>query len=346
VDVVQTIGSSLGLGLLAGIRLYATVFGLGLAIRLGWLDLPQNLSQLSVLADTRVLTVSGIAFVAEFFADKIPWVDSAWDSIHTFIRPIGAALLGAAAAASLDPSLQLVLMLLAGGIGFSGHSSKAATRLAANHSPEPFSNVALSLAGDLALPAGIWVAVERPEIMLGVVIVFMVIFLWLGPKIIRLLRVEWTAFRSVLASWFGSGSTVPSPAMPAGLTENMTRVLTVLRERDVAIPREEAQFVESKLGWRPSVGWLAAAGPGVKGLKSSIGYLFLGEDRLAFVTRRLFRNRVHTVELREVREARLHRRFFLDEFELDLGARTERFDLFKAPKPEPAPAARWQQQSS
>ena len=99
-DTVQALGSAMGLGLLAGIRLYATVFALGLAIRMGWFHLSSSFAQLDVLAQTPVLVFSGAAFAIEFLADKIPWLDSLWDSIHTFIRPVGAAVLGATALGS------------------------------------------------------------------------------------------------------------------------------------------------------------------------------------------------------------------------------------------------------
>ncbi|HYI97815.1 MAG TPA: DUF4126 domain-containing protein, partial [Bryobacteraceae bacterium] len=107
-DTVQVLGSAMGLGLLAGIRLYATVFALGLAIRMGWFHLSEQFAQLDVLAQTPVLVVSGAAFLTEFLADKIPWIDSVWDSIHTFIRPIGAAALGVTALGSFDPSTKFL----------------------------------------------------------------------------------------------------------------------------------------------------------------------------------------------------------------------------------------------
>jgi hypothetical protein len=105
-DTLALIGSSMGLGFLAGIRLYATVFALGLAIRFGWYHPDAGAAGLLVLAHPAVLTASGIACLIEFVADKVPWVDSAWDSIHTFIRPIGAVLLASAAIGNFDPSPQ------------------------------------------------------------------------------------------------------------------------------------------------------------------------------------------------------------------------------------------------
>lgn len=206
-DTVQALGSAMGLGLLAGIRLYATVFALGLAIRMGWFHLSSAFSHLDVLAQTPVLVLSGGACAIEFFADKIPWLDSVWDSIHTFIRPIGAAILGATALGSFDPATKFLLALLCGGVAFTGHTTKAATRLIANHSPEPFSNSALSLAEDLFVPAGLWVAFQHPSVAVAIVSVFLLVFLWLSPKLFRLLHVSWTALRSLVRRWTGSSRT-------------------------------------------------------------------------------------------------------------------------------------------
>jgi hypothetical protein len=180
-DVLQMLGSTLGLGLLAGIRLYATVFALGLIVRFHWINMPAGFD---VLGHTWVLITAGVACLAEFLADKIPWVDTAWDSVHTFIRPIGAALLGTAAFSEADPALKTVIALLCGGIAFTGHSSKAATRFAVNHSPEPFSNWGLSLMEDAVVPVGIWIAVAHPIVSLGIVAVFLVVFVWLSRKIL------------------------------------------------------------------------------------------------------------------------------------------------------------------
>ena len=162
------VASALGLGLLAGGRLYATAFGIGLLLRFNWVALPAAWQHASVLADPRVLIVSGVACAIEFIADKIPWVDVTWDSIHMFIRPIGAALLTSSLFSSLDPAHQIVLFLLAGGVALSGHAAKATTRLAVNHSPEPFSNVTVSLAEDAAVAVGLYMLVKHPWVMAGI----------------------------------------------------------------------------------------------------------------------------------------------------------------------------------
>ena len=119
---------------------------------------------------------AGIACAVEFVADKVPWVDSAWDSIHTFIRPVGAVILGARAFMHTDPAVQAILAILCGGLALSSHSAKAATRFAVNHSPEPFSNLALSVAGDLTIPLAGWFAFHYPLVTLGFVVVFSIVF--------------------------------------------------------------------------------------------------------------------------------------------------------------------------
>lgn len=172
---ISLLGSALGLGFLAGIRLYATVLVVGLAVRFHVLHLKSGMEGLNVLADWRVLTVAGIAFLAEFFADKIPYLDSAWDAVHTFIRPVGAAVLAAAALGDMDPALRTCMAILAGGVALTSHSGKAATRALANHSPEPFSNMALSFVEDAIIPAGVWLATAHPLFTLCVVIVLVVL---------------------------------------------------------------------------------------------------------------------------------------------------------------------------
>lgn len=187
-DTLQLIGSTMGLGFLAGIRLYLTVLLVGLAIRFHWLPTSVNVESLRVLAHPAVLTAAGVACLVEFFADKVPWIDTAWDSFHTFIRPVGAALLAANFAGPIDPALKVTLIVLCGSVAFASHTSKAATRLAVNHSPEPFSNIALSLVGDVFTPVGVWLTFRHPKIVLGAVVIFLGVFVWVMPKIFRSLR--------------------------------------------------------------------------------------------------------------------------------------------------------------
>lgn len=207
-DTLELLGSALGLGFLAGIRLYLTVFLVGLGIRFGWLDPQDGFAHLSVLADSRVLIVAGLASAVEFFADKVPWIDTAWDAIHTFIRPVGAALIGMSAFGAVDPATKVAVLLLSGGIALSAHSTKAATRVMANHSPEPVSNAVLSTMGDILVPAGLWAVASHPLIVLGIVTAFVLLFLWCLPKIVRLLRRPWNLLMGKLRGGRGEGPAV------------------------------------------------------------------------------------------------------------------------------------------
>jgi hypothetical protein len=195
-DTVHLLGSAAGLGLLAGIRLYFTVFALGLAIRMGWFEPAAAMSQLSILASTPVLAGSGLLFLIEFVADKIPWLDSIWDGVHTFIRPVGAAVLGITALGQADPELTTLIGLVSGGVAFTGHASKAAARVAVNHSPEPFSNWFLSFAEDLFVPFGLWVVIEHPIVATVLVLAFLVIFAIVARAILRLFRSAFSRFRT------------------------------------------------------------------------------------------------------------------------------------------------------
>lgn len=199
-DTFELLGSTLGLSFLAGVRLYATVLALGLGIRFHLLHLPDAMSGLNVLAHPAVLAIAGIAYAAEFISDKIPWFDTLWDSVHTVIRPLGAALLGAAALGHLDPGLRVALAILCGGVALTSHSGKAATCVMANHSPEPFSNIALSLAGDVAVPAGVWFATAHPIAAFVLVTVAVVILVLLTRLIWRRMRTVFARFRGTPAA--------------------------------------------------------------------------------------------------------------------------------------------------
>lgn len=196
---IQLIGSTLGLSFVAGLRLYATILALGLAIRFHWFVPSAGQQALQVLAHPAVLVSAGVAYFAEFFADKIPWIDSVWDTFHGVIRPLGAAVLAAAALGPMNPALKLTLIILCGSVALASHSSKAATRLVVNQSPEPFTNVGLSLLGDTLTPLGVWLSLAHPLIVLTLVVIFLGFFVWLAPKVYRSLR----GSIATLRGWLG-----------------------------------------------------------------------------------------------------------------------------------------------
>jgi hypothetical protein len=192
-DALAVLGTITGLALTSGVRLYATVLVVGLGIRLGYFTPPAALEQLTVLAETPVLIVAAAIYVMEFVADKIPWLDSLWDTVHTLIRPLGAAVLAVTAMGDMHPAIKTAAALLCGGIALSSHSMKAGTRAVANHSPEPFSNVSLSVAEDIVTPAAVWLALTHPLIAAAIVLVAVGFAIWLVPKMLRLLGRSWAA---------------------------------------------------------------------------------------------------------------------------------------------------------
>lgn len=147
----------------AGIRVYLVLFLCGFAGRMGWIELP---AQLAILSHPLVLGASGFMLAVEFLADKIPWIDSVWDAVHTFIRiPAGAAL-AAMAVNDGTAAMPVVAAILGGAVAAGSHFTKAGARSAINTSPEPFSNWTASFAEDLAVPAGLWLAIVHPAVFL------------------------------------------------------------------------------------------------------------------------------------------------------------------------------------
>jgi hypothetical protein len=176
VTALELLALAGSLSLLAGWRLYATTFATGLALRFNWFDLPQQLHALDVLANPWVLAASGAAALAELFADKIMWLDSAWDSVHTLIRPLGGALLALGVLDPQDPALAVATFLLGGGASLLSHGAKAGTRALVNTSPEPFSNIAVSTAEDVATAGGLWLVAQYPLVAGGVSLALLLLF--------------------------------------------------------------------------------------------------------------------------------------------------------------------------
>jgi hypothetical protein len=184
-DWLTTLGTAMGSAWLSGINLYATVVTLGLLERFHLVKLPGDLN---VLANWWVIGLAGGMYLVEFVADKIPAVDSVWDAIHTFIRVPAGAILAATAFADFDPGIKWAAMILGGGIALGSHGTKAATRLAANTSPEPVSNAVLSIGEDILTFGSTILMAFFPVVILIVVVIFLILLVWLGPKVIRALR--------------------------------------------------------------------------------------------------------------------------------------------------------------
>jgi hypothetical protein len=197
--IVEILGIAGSVSLLSGWRLYLTALATGLAMHFGVLPLPEHLQSLQVLANPWVMGVAGVAAFMEFFADKVLWLDSIWDTVHTFIRPIGGALLTLAVIDPGDPATQAIAFILGGGASLLAHGGKASARAVANTSPEPFSNVAMSTAEDVATTGLLFLAYSYPVAAGAVALVLLALTIWL-----LLLA------RRVLKRMFGRGGEVQS----------------------------------------------------------------------------------------------------------------------------------------
>lgn len=192
-DIAPVIALSLGAAWASGLNLYAAVFMLGFLGSGGYITLPPNLL---ILSDPLILGAAAIMYCIEFFADKVPGVDTGWDVLHSFIRiPAGAAL-AAGAVGELDPVVQIAAGLVGAGVAATSHSIKAGSRVMINTSPEPLSNWTASVAEDLAVFAGLWTALNHPWVFLGLFGLFVLLAIWLLPRL-------WRGIRRVFGWLFG-----------------------------------------------------------------------------------------------------------------------------------------------
>ena len=195
-QLAATLALVLGVGWASGINLYAAVAVLGFAGATGNLELP---AELATLQNPLVIGIACLMYVVEFVADKTPGVDSAWDSVHTFIRIPAGAMLAAGAVGDVTPALEIGAGLLGGSMAMGSHFTKASTRLLINTSPEPFSNWGASIGEDLMVFGGLWAMLNHPWIFLGLMLVFIVLVIWLLPKLWRVMRaVFWR-----IGTWLG-----------------------------------------------------------------------------------------------------------------------------------------------
>ena len=178
-NAVELIALASTVSLLAGWRLYLVTFAVGLAMRLGWIALPEQLHALDVLANNWIIGIAGVGAIAEFFADKVPWIDSVWDAVHSVIRPVGGALLSMAIVDGADPAWQVGSFLLGGGAAFLAHAGKAGARTLINASPEPFSNVVVSTGEDVATAGLLGLAIANPIAAALIALILVALSLWL-----------------------------------------------------------------------------------------------------------------------------------------------------------------------
>jgi ABC-type multidrug transport system fused ATPase/permease subunit len=190
---IEALSLAMGTAWTSGINLYATVAALGIANRLEMIQLPQNLE---VLSHPGVIAIACIMYLIEFFADKVPYLDTGWDALHTFIRVPAGALLAAGSLGDMNPALELMALLGGGSIALIAHGTKATARLAINASPEPFSNWAASITEDLTVFGSLWLMFNHPIVMMILVLVFLALVAWLVPKIYRLAKRGFQALRN------------------------------------------------------------------------------------------------------------------------------------------------------
>jgi hypothetical protein len=244
-EILQLLGVAVGLASLAGLNLYLTVFLTGLAVRFDWINLAPEYQRLEALADPLVLAVSGVLFAMEFFADKFPWVDSAWDAVHTAIRPVGAALLAIMVLGESDPVFNVVVGLLAAWLGFTTHALKSTVRLQANASPEPVSNVVLSVAEDATVVLGLGLIFTYPVVALALAVLLLAAIWYFVPRMLRATWIKlWLCGRKLRLA--------PDEAPVAEIPDDLPAAARAAVE-DHAGP-----------GWRVdwSVPCISAAGPG------------------------------------------------------------------------------------
>jgi len=184
-DTLSTLPVLLGGSWASGVNLYLTVAALGISHQLEWVELPGNLESLS---NPLIILLAVVLYVIEFFADKVPYVDSMWDTVHTLIRPAGGMALGYMAMADVGPALQLPVAMLTGSIAFDSHLTKATTRLAINTSPEPVSNSVTSVGEDLTVIGALYLVFQHPVVISVLVLLFILFSIWFLKKMFKFVK--------------------------------------------------------------------------------------------------------------------------------------------------------------
>jgi hypothetical protein len=179
-QIIGIIALSMGAAWASGINLYATILVLGILGNTGDIILPVDLE---ILTHPMVIGAAGLMYLVEFFTDKIPGVDTGWDALHTFIRVPAGALLAAGAVGEMNPALALAAAIVGGGLAAGAHAGKAGSRVLINTSPEPVTNWIASIGEDIVVIAGLWTAMNYPMVFIGFLIVFLILLIWLLPKI-------------------------------------------------------------------------------------------------------------------------------------------------------------------
>ncbi len=286
--LLETTGFVLALAMLAGLNLYLTLFLTGLAVRLEWFHWTSQIEALHAFGHPVVLGVALVLFLVEFGVDKVPWADSLWDSIHTFLRPAGGVLLAVAAlGADAGPFLQALVALGAGAAALLTHLARAGLRLGINTSPEPFSNIAASVVEDLAVIGGFILVVNNPLAALVVFGVVLALVVYFTPTTLRLIRAMlWLIWKKL--------------RVPANRAHELEPPLpNKLPAEEQILVGDALTGVESPIAW--AVHGVTGKVRGQSGLaRNQIGYLVAHDKAgtpLCFATKRNFQRGVHTIDL-------------------------------------------------
>ncbi|HPA19692.1 MAG TPA: DUF4126 domain-containing protein [Verrucomicrobiae bacterium] len=293
-EQIELLGAALGLGVLSGLSLYLTVFVVGISLHEGWLQLSPGLEPLQALDNPWIWGVALVLYLLEFFADKVPWVDSLWDSVHTAIRPIGAMLVAAATLGDALPAMEIIGVLCAGTAAVATHSAKAGFRLMVNTSPEPYSNIATSVAEDVVVVAGSIFVVQHPILALVITVLGVATFVYFAPAMFRALKAQFALIFGKLTAVGAGGDDALSPRLP--------------HEADLALGAQLAP--DEKIEWAVPclTGRFPAAGRNVR------GFLVRTSDaaRLYFVGKKSFQPVVQAIPLGGAK-IDFQRRFLCDE---------------------------------
>lgn len=180
--LIQTVALTMGVAWASGINLYGTLLALGIMSNTGYVDLPVDLQ---IVGDPLVIAAGGLMYGVEFFADKVPGVDTGWDTLHTFVRIPAGALLAAGAIGDVTPAAEMAAAIVGGSLAAGTHFTKAGSRVMINTSPEPVSNWAASITEDIAVFAGLWATIAHPYVFIGLLAAFILLMIWLLPKLWR-----------------------------------------------------------------------------------------------------------------------------------------------------------------
>jgi hypothetical protein len=269
-DVLDQLAVALGLATLAGLNLYLTVLVTGMAIHFQWIDLLPKYEALAVLGEPPILIAATVLFLLEFFADKVPWVDSLWDFLHTLVRPIGGSLLALQAIGDTSPAFDVIIALVAGSATMVTHGFKAGTRLAITASPEPVSNVAASVVEDAAVIGASALMWTSPKIALIVFVLFLAAAIYATPRIYRVIHANlWLVLQKLRAP--ATGQERAPRRLPSRITAH----------EDIVLSTELT-------GRKPEIAWaipvLTARSKGVRGLVPNLfGKLIAEKSRPGIV---------------------------------------------------------------